>query len=232
MNIVKKNRWKKWAAVLSAAAIAVTLTACMPNMMGMQNNKEPESLALDKNALQEMDLNAFYSEENGYSFHGVKWHSTPDEVEKQLGYPMGEPVDLKNSSITCYRPEAAAELILGRVCSVVELAFNEEDKLYNVSFQYSAGHEMDSAGLDVFVTELVAEFEKLYGEYTVASETSQLPTVEMHSTTYKWELPIGNDMYSSLQVAFANTTTEDTDIVVVGVVGYTAEERAREMEKE
>ena len=59
MNIVKKNRWKKWAAVLSAAAIAVTLTACMPNMMGMQNNKEPESLALDKNALQEMDLNAF-----------------------------------------------------------------------------------------------------------------------------------------------------------------------------
>lgn len=224
---------KKVIALGCAAVMAGSLTGCsaFDNPYGYssfgygyaQPTADSTRMALDEEQMVEMDLTDFHSDENGYSFYNVKWGSTAEETEEQLGYSLGAGESMSVGAVTCYKPTEAAKLLLGRVCSRVELTYDYEGELYGVTYEYNAGDDMEADGLDVFAEEIVDKLTELYGESKVNETVSQLRTGSMYSTIYKWEEEIEGDQISSLQVAVSNMG-DQTELVIVGVICYDKEE--------
>ena len=174
---------RKLAAAACGLFLLGSLTGC--TSVPDSDTGTGQGMDLDRDELSEMDLADFYSEETGYSFRGVSWGSTEEEAAEALGYPLGNRTSFNSGMVYAYYPEEAAALILGRLCTNVELAFDSEGELYSVTYQYMAWDDMDPEGLDSFVAELVEEFDGLYGENTADEELLELNAGTMTSTIYK-----------------------------------------------
>ncbi len=208
---------RKLAGIGCGLLMLVSLTGCTSMMYN--TGTTIEKMDLNRDELSEMNLEDFYSDETGFSFHGVKWGSTVEETEEALGYSLGSSTPLNSGTVFTYHPEEAAALILGRLCSSVELVYDYEGTLYSVTYQYMAGDDMDSEGLDAFAAELVEEFDRLYGENAANETLTELNTGTMTSVIYKWEEEIEGEQISSLQVA-VSSMSDQTDMVIVGVICY------------
>lgn len=215
---MKKRTLRKLACIGAGLLLIGSLTGCT-SLMTPQTGATAEKMELNKEELSELDLSVFHTEGTGYSYRGVKWGSTVEETETALGYSLGKGEALSSGTITSYKPESAAALILGKVCSNVEFAYNSEGELYSVTYQYMAGDDMDAAGLDEFSAGVVKEFNALFGEGISKESVTELRNGTMNSTIYKWEEEIENEQISSLQVA-VSSMSDQTDMVIIGAICF------------
>lgn len=115
-----------------------------------------------------------------YTYLGIPWMSSAEEVEKALGYPLGEPriAEEKTGIVHLYKPEQEVS-ILGKKATAIEFQFRNEG-LVNVLIVFD-GEEFTS-----FYDQLLEECKKTFGEDDLVESSK---TVERFQRTYdmpKW----------------------------------------------
>ena len=216
--------WKKCLALGMSAVMLLSMAGCGLLGMGTDSSVLP-TFSVDAESLEELDLNQLYSTELGYSYLGVPYGITADEVGEKLGVEMGNARAL--GEYTCYYPQEAAKLLDGQVPITMEFVFGEDNLFRSVSYQFMAGgNGMNAESLDALFDDVLSELRGIYGdENEKLDSTDEAGDATLDSTTYNWKQDMGDGYFTSLQLVKGDYGY-GTDIIILGVIRYTYEEAA------
>ncbi|GEM_PF-2957140 len=225
------KRTKQTIAVCALVlACAMALTGCKSTLA--------EAIALEKarSIVNELDLDAIFSEEEGFHYPGVAWNANVEAVQAATNSAITKLYGYGTNGSTIYTAEYLRSKLLGRKNDDATVSFTESDGCYMFAFVFS-NDEVTSDVLsqsDLF-EQYYAKLCEKFGEPDDKIETTpdeESDTVT-DTTTYLWEYETPDGTVTQLQwgEAFLDYT-EEPDYITLGLVWRVANTEGEENETE
>ncbi|MBQ6550492.1 MAG: hypothetical protein IJL78_03700 [Lachnospiraceae bacterium] len=203
--------------VLLAGAFLLT-SACRSRLAeGLEN--------YEKSLPKEFDLEAAYSEAQGYHYPGTEWGDTVGSLQKSIGVTVSKIAGYGENNVIVYEADSLRTQLLGRNSDGSNIGC-VGDVIYMMSFVFESESAYTSViGQEELRDQYVAKMTEAYGEPTEHKETqNEVSEVTYYYETWYWDAQTPDGKDTQIQFATASAVPGgEPSYLTLGVVWITDE---------
>ena len=205
-------------------SVVFVLCVILAAMALLSGCSSPLSRSIDKQRklyqADELDLNAVFSETDGYHFPGITWGMTADEVRKQTGAPLDTVLGYTKEGDGIYSGNGLLVKLLGMTDDQTSVSATGEGLVYNISVNFT---NSDDTEREMSLSQLYERYKALlqekFGEFEETEDAHAVSDVSAVTQTSVWTYTDSTGRTTELQLAVARVSgAKEPSVLSLGFV--------------